>query len=181
MSKSWLILVYKIPPEPSRYRVYLWRNLREVGAVYLQNSVCVLPDSPEHREKFSEFSAKMREYGGEWTLFAASAIDESLDERIVAKFNSERDEEYSEIIEQCSGFLKEIADETKNNNFTYAELEENESNLERLINWLKKVERRDFFNAQMRPHAQREIARCQEALESFATRVYQQTGDLRNV
>lgn len=180
MGKDWLVLVYKLPAEPSRYRVYFWRNLREIGAVYLQNSVCILPDSPEHRDRLGELSAKIQECGGEWVLFSARTTDTALDEKILSKFNCERDAEYEEIIEQCHAFLEEISNETEKQNFSYAELEENESNFERLTRWLGKVEKRDFFDAPMRPQAQREVARCQEALERFAARVYQQVGDFKH-
>ena len=42
---SWLILVYRIPSEPTRLRASVWRRLRSAGAVYLQNSVAALPDT----------------------------------------------------------------------------------------------------------------------------------------
>ncbi len=40
---EWLILIYKIPPEPTRYRASIWRTLTVAGAIYLQNGVAALP------------------------------------------------------------------------------------------------------------------------------------------
>ena len=45
---SWILLVYKVPPEPSKRRIALWRKLKALGAVYLQNGVCLVPKSDEH-------------------------------------------------------------------------------------------------------------------------------------
>ena len=44
---TWLTLVYRVPSEPTRHRAAVWRRLRTMGAVYVQNSVAVLPRSPE--------------------------------------------------------------------------------------------------------------------------------------
>src|ERR687898_153907 len=35
----WVLLVYRIPREPSRHRVAVWRKLRDLGALYLQDGV----------------------------------------------------------------------------------------------------------------------------------------------
>ena len=42
-SLEWLLLTYKIAPEPARLRVSVWRKLKGMGAVYLQGGVCLLP------------------------------------------------------------------------------------------------------------------------------------------
>ena len=40
---NFLALNYKIPANPSRYRVAVWKALRELGAVYLQDGVAAVP------------------------------------------------------------------------------------------------------------------------------------------
>ncbi|WP_422802545.1 Chromate resistance protein ChrB [Sulfitobacter pontiacus] len=44
---TWILLTYKVPPEPAARRVALWRKLKSMGAVYLQNGVCLLPETSE--------------------------------------------------------------------------------------------------------------------------------------
>ena len=34
---------YNLPANPSRYRVATWKKLRELGAVYLQDGVAMVP------------------------------------------------------------------------------------------------------------------------------------------
>ena len=42
----WLVLVIKLPAEPSRHRVAVWRELRKVGALSLGQGVWAVPDLP---------------------------------------------------------------------------------------------------------------------------------------
>jgi DNA-binding transcriptional regulator PaaX len=42
---GWLLLIYRVPPEPTRLRSTVWRRIKSLGAIYLQNSVAALPAS----------------------------------------------------------------------------------------------------------------------------------------
>jgi len=170
---KWLILVYKIPAEPSRHRVAVWRRLKEKGAVYLQNSVCILPDSPSGRSIFHALAEEITAAGGESILLLAEPLETAAHEKVVERFNAERDGEYGELLEQCEAFLEEIRMETARHNFTYGELEENEENLRRLEAWLQKIYSRDFFGTMKAAVAREYLSQCQEALEAFADRVFQ--------
>ena len=170
---EWIILAYKIPPEPSRYRVAIWRSLKQMGSVYIQNSVCILPDLPRHREEFRNLGQRISQYGGEFMLFAAQGADEEEDQKVVSRFNEERDLEYKEVIEGLENFLGEIEMETKAQNFIFAELEENEGNLERLTTWMDKVKKRDFFGSSLGVEAGQKLAKCRDIFERFAATVYE--------
>jgi dsRNA-specific ribonuclease len=39
---NWLLLVYKVPAEPARARAMIWRRLKALGAVYLQDGLAKL-------------------------------------------------------------------------------------------------------------------------------------------
>ena len=41
---QWLVLIYTLPPEPTRKRAFVWRELKKIGAVYLRDGVCLLPE-----------------------------------------------------------------------------------------------------------------------------------------
>ncbi|MBC7347313.1 MAG: hypothetical protein H5U00_07645 [Clostridia bacterium] len=72
---------------------------------------------------------EIKEAGGESLLLEARALNTAEQEKIVERFNAERDEEYREFLEQCAVFLAEISCETERQNFTFGELEENENEL----------------------------------------------------
>ena len=40
---SWVLLVYKIPREPTSSRAVIWRKLKRLGALLLHDAVWVLP------------------------------------------------------------------------------------------------------------------------------------------
>jgi len=169
---EWLVLIYKIPAEPSRYRVAVWRRLKAAGAVYLQNSACTLPDNPANRELFQTLSREIDAAGGESLLLTASPLDQAGQNLIIERFNEDRNGEYAEFLEQGQAFLAEIEKETGRHNFTYAELEENDEALNRLKTWLKKIKERDYFSASGAVAAEQCLALCQEALEDFAALVF---------
>src|SRR6266545_3366096 len=81
---EWLQLVYKVPAEPSRKRTYIWRQLRGLGAVYLQDACCVLPRTPESERRLGAVAAKVREFGGAATLSALGPAEPGWEERLVA-------------------------------------------------------------------------------------------------
>ena len=47
MRQDWLLLIYTVPAEPTRKRAFIWRELKKVGAPYLRDGVCILPERPD--------------------------------------------------------------------------------------------------------------------------------------
>lgn len=89
------------------------------------------------------------------------------DAMIVERFRADRSREYDELTERYGAFLAELSKETRAGKFTFAELEENEQDLEKLTGWLAKIRARDFFPDERLPQAQKLAERCRQALESF--------------
>jgi hypothetical protein len=167
---AWLVLVYRVPSEPTRLRAAVWRRLKALGAVYLANSVAALPASTQSERALRSLRNEIGEMGGSAQLLAAQALAGEAD--VVATFNAARDEEYTEILSRCDDFLGEIERETGAEKFTYAELEENDEDLVKLRGWLEKVRARDVLGAGLSEDVGRALERCQQALEGFAERVY---------
>jgi hypothetical protein len=67
----WLIIAPSAPRESSTLRVYLWRNLRGLGAHYLQPSVCLLPDRPEVVRRLARVAERVRREGGDFRVLHA--------------------------------------------------------------------------------------------------------------
>jgi hypothetical protein len=169
----WLMLIYRVPSEPSRLRTAVWRRLKALGAVYVANSVAVLPESPEAGRALRGLRAEVEEMGGAAHLVRAEPLTGQAG--FTALYNEARDEEYAEVIHRCEGFLAEIAGETAAAHFTYAELEENDEDLAKLRGWLGKVEARDILGAASASRARAAVAQCAEALDGFAGQVYAAT------
>jgi hypothetical protein len=93
---------------------------------------------------------------------------------VLATFQRARADEYEEIVDRCEGFLAEVRKEYDKAHFTYAELEENEVDYKKLADWFARITERDRFGAAGRDAAEAALARCEETLEQYASRVYQE-------
>lgn len=170
--QPWLLLTYKVPMRPAKHRVGIWRKLKALGAIYLQNGVCVLPRTEEHLRRLKVLEREIADTGGEAILLHTASLDRAQQEKVVSRFAIERDEAYAEFISRCDDFEAEIARERAAGKFTYAEVEENEEDLVKLRTWLDKIVRLDFFGAPRRGEAQARLARCAAILDAYAHDVF---------
>ena len=181
VSDSWLMLTYKVPPRPARHRIALWRKIKGLGAVYLQDGVCVLPRTREHARRLKMIENEVATIGGEAVLLETVALDRQQRKKVLARFNADRNEAYQEFIERCDGFEDEIARESAAGKFTYAELEENDEDLKKLRGWLDKIRKLDFHGASLAGQATARLARCAALLDRFARQVFDAQEENRNL
>src|SRR5256714_5042217 len=144
-ARPWLLLTYKVPPEPASKRIALWRRLKGMGAVYLQNGVCLLPKTDDHVRRLKMLENDIAEMGGDAVILETIALDRAQEDKVVARFQADRDDAYREFIDKCDDFETEIAEETAVQHFTYNELEENDVELKKLQGWLEKIKKLDFY------------------------------------
>jgi hypothetical protein len=173
---GWVLLLAQLPASPSSPRVTVWRRARSAGAIGVQNGAWVLPDGPAHVRFFSGLATYVREQGGSAFALRTTSATGIEDDEIVARFRSDRAKEYAELTERAEELLAELAKETDRSNFTFAELEENEQDLDRLSGWLEKITVRDFFPDEHAKDAAALLERCKRALETFTGEVYRAEG-----
>lgn len=168
----WLVLVYRVPSEPTRLRATVWRRLKALGAIYLQNSVAALPAGPQAERALRALRKEIAEsMEGKATLLSSSALVGGAD--LVAEYNAARDDEYEEIIDRCQDFHKGLAKEVEAGHFTYGELEENEEDLDKLRGWYEKVKARDVLGASGKQAVEEALEGCDVAIQEFMARVYE--------
>ena len=169
-NEGWLLLIYRVPPEPTRLRATVWRRIKSMGAIYLQNSVAALPATQATERSLRKLRREILDMQGTAVLLHSTVLAGETDVRNA--FQAARDDEYEEIVDRCQDFLQQVQKEYTANHFTYAELEENEVDLVKLRNWLAKVADRDVFGASGRPAADKALAECEQSLEAYAARVF---------
>jgi DNA-binding transcriptional regulator PaaX len=174
---GWLLLIYRIPSEPTRLRAAVWRRLKGLGAIYLQNSAAALPTGPAAERALRKLRREIVEMGGTAVLMSCGVLVGEAE--VLAAFQAARDDEYEEIIDKCQDFLAQLEKEYRAEHFTYAELEENEEDLVKLRNWLAKITDRDVFGAPKRAATVEALATCEHALEEYAARVYAEEAESR--
>jgi DNA-binding transcriptional regulator PaaX len=98
----WVLLVYKIPREPTASRAAVWRKLKRLGALLLHDAVWVLPATPWTREQFQWLAVEIGELGGEAHLWESHLLLNGQAEALVEQFQSRLDAAYQEILEDLS-------------------------------------------------------------------------------
>ncbi|MCS7203546.1 MAG: chromate resistance protein ChrB [Thermodesulfovibrio sp.] len=171
---KWLFISYTAPSNPSRARVFIWRELKKLGAINYQ-TVWVLPYSKELLEKIQSLREIIEKYGGQVLLLEGKILNRNDEDKILNAFIDARNKEYKELIKKCDDFFKEISLEIERQNFLFAEVEENEEELDKLKAWLKKIEKRDFLNAPLKKEAIEKIRRCTKIFEEFSKIVYRES------
>ena len=174
---TWLLLTYKVPPEPSAKRIAIWRKLKGMGAVYLQNGVCVLPRSDDHIRRLKMVENDIDEAKGESVILQTVALDQAQEAKVVGRFKAERDEAYAEFIDKCDDFEREVAKEISAGHYSYAELEENDVDLKKLQGWLEKIGKLDFYGAARAEEARTRLNGCEAVLDDYAKRVFDAKGE----
>ena len=175
-ARRWLLLVYRIKAESSGRRTYVWRQLRQLGAVYLQQAVAVLPDRAGLRGQLDRLGQRIRSTGGEASMLETTSPTREWEDELVARFNAARDAEYEEILDGVESFEDEIRRETRRKRFRFAELEEGEADWDKLQRWFARLTERDFFGSAGRAGAEAALARGRALLHEFTMEVYRAEG-----
>jgi G3E family GTPase len=162
----WLLVSITTGADAS-LRVHVWRQLRKLGAIYLQNSVCLLPEVDAVPQTVQRLVARVNGSGGKARVLHATFTDAAEQAAIVAEQRADRDTEYGEVLERTPTFLAEIAHETARGRATYAEVEESEADLERFEKWLSSIAARDYFNAGGGQVARDAVQACRDAFTAF--------------
>ncbi|MFE3643646.1 Chromate resistance protein ChrB [Streptomyces sp. NPDC059169] len=165
--QRFLLVTASTAAAPAATRVRAWRKLRSLGALYLQQSVCLLPARDGVRRQVQRLLASVREDGGTARLLTVAVEDDAEYAQLVAEFNTERDAEYAEVVERAPTLLAELEQETARGRATYAEVEESEADLERFDKWLAKIKARDYFDAPGAVAAHEAVEQCRAALAAF--------------
>lgn len=166
-------MTYKVPPEPAAKRMAIWRKLKGMGAVYLQNGVCLLPKAEDHIRRLKMIENDVAEADGDCVLLETVALDPAQKDKVIARFKADRDEAYTEFLDKCDDFDREVSKEIAASHFTFAELEENDVDMKKLQGWLSKIKTLDFYGASRAADADARLSQCTQTLDDYARRVFE--------
>ncbi|TCC47021.1 chromate resistance protein ChrB [Kribbella pittospori] len=168
----WLVVVVRVPAEPSRHRVAVWRELRKSGALSLGQGVWAVPDLPAFAVGVGRTVELVERAEGEATILEATGRSPADAARFQELFNAARQADWVEFLADCGKFEAELAKEIRIEKFTLAELEEEEQSLERLRRWHRDLTARDVFGTPEAAQASRRLKECVAACEDFAEQVF---------
>lgn len=167
---AWRIVTYRLPQEPSRHRVAIWRELRKVGALSLQQATWALPGG----DRFDAALVRARRLvaRAEGTMLVANvAPDDQSTAELEVLFTADREAEWTEFLSECDKYEAELDHEIEIQKFTLAELDEEEQALDRLRRWQRELRARDLFGAPSAHDADQRLKVVTGRLEDFAERV----------
>jgi hypothetical protein len=170
---EWMVLVFRVPAEPSRHRVAVWRELRRTGAVSLGQSAWLAPGAPAFADGIIRAVQLIEAAGGEAVVLDASGRRPADAERLAAVYTAAREAEWVEFLSECGKYLAEINKEIAKAKLTLAELDEEEHSLERLRRWYRELRLRDVLGAPSAAGADRRLKECEAKLEDYTQRVFQ--------
>lgn len=106
---NWLLLVYKVPREPTSSRVYVWRKLKQLGAISMQDAIWVLPANPRTQEHFQWLAAEIMELGGEVSLFQSAMLVASDHDALRQQFEEPVRSVYQDILKSLKRKKPDLA------------------------------------------------------------------------
>jgi hypothetical protein len=164
---TWLVVSASTAGAAASLRVQVWRRLRSLGALYLQQSVCLLPATADVARDVRRLAARVRQGGGTARVLPMAFTDPAAEQAVITELNAARDAEYAEVLERLPELHRELAHEQARGRATYAEVEESEADLHRFQAWLAKIETRDYFHAAGGDAARAAVAGAAAALAAF--------------
>ena len=149
MERKWVLLVYRLPREPSTPRIATWRRLKRLGVVQLIDGLVALPLDARNREQLEWVADDVADAGGQATMWIGH-LASRIDERSII----------TDVAETVAAEYRKVASEA----LAARDLEDvgRRRTLGRLRRELRRIRQRDYF-----PPSEAQQARA--AVESLAS------------
>lgn len=169
---GWLVLLPRVPAEPVRHRMALWRELRRAGAVPLGQATWAVPDVPAAHPLLRRLAELVAAAEGTLLVLDARGHDAPDAERLEQLYAEARAQEWAEFRADCAKYLAELDREEALGKYTLAELEEEEQSLDRLRRWYRDLRTRDLLTSPSAADAGPDLKTCEQRFDNYADHVY---------
>ena len=151
-----MLLVYRLPRDPSTPRSALWRKLRRLGAAQVLDGLAALPLDARNREQLEWLADEVIEAGGEATIWVGELTSAAQERELATRMAEAVAAEYRALIDDATAARAERPGPRRRT-------------LGRLRRELRRIRARDHF-----PPAERELA--QQEVEELAALVEEPVG-----
>lgn len=141
---DWVLLLHRLPREPSAPRIALWRALRRLGALLLGDGLVALPASARNAEHLEWLAAGIEEQGGNASVWRARPTLGTVGARLAAQSRDAIDDEYRALVREASAARSMVDVERRRT-------------LRRLRGELRRIGSRDYHRAQSADAARRAV------------------------
>jgi len=171
---DWVLVNARVPKDPSRHRVAVWRALRKSGAVPISSGMWAAPRLPAFEAGIAGARTLAERGGGTLSVYVVSERSGSDIDSLRELFLAARRDEWSELLAECGKFEVEIRKEIDLQKLTFGELEEEEQSLDRLRRWYADLHGRSVIPLEEEAIAAQQLELCQRALDGYADLVYRE-------
>lgn len=140
-TSEWVLLAYRIPREPSTPRIAVWRKLRRLGAVQIQDGLVGLPSDARTKEHLEWIADDVIAAGGEANIWLARPATKAQERTLVAQMAADVESDYDALAQRAAEALDASPGTQKRT-------------ASRLRRELQRIRQRDYF-----PHGGFERAR----------------------
>ena len=140
--RIWVFLLYRLPSEPSAQRVQVWRRLKRLGAILLENAVWALPGAPVLMEQMQWLAQEIIEAGGSASVWQAQAGLPGQDEALIQRFMAQAEAAYDALL---------------------CDLAQNTTDLQALLRRYRQVWELDYFHVERGEQARRALEQARGA------------------
>lgn len=160
---KWILFIYKIPPKPTKYRAYIWREIKKYGAIYLQDGVFILPDLDDVHLFVGALSEKVHEFGGQEFNFLSSLFSGEKEKELIAQFNQARNDEYMDLQPRIERFFDHFSEEEAWE-FSEQQLKKIKNDFKKLLRDFQAVEARDYFETEYGKKLRLHLNECRKQI-----------------
>ena len=168
---KWIILIIKSVNVSSRDRMFIWRNIKNTGAVSLSHSVYILHDTEDNRATSIDIARIVHERKGEVLQFFADTLNEEQEQKINKLIAEEIAAEIREFSKECEDFIDDVTKRISNKKFKVFELEELSDDIHKLDRWRIKLIQKHSPGTNNIEILNKEIGKCKERLKEFEEKV----------
>jgi len=93
--REWIVVLARLPAEPGRHRMAVWRELRRSGAISLGQAVWAIPNLPAVRPLLERLGQLVGAAGGTLLLLAAKGFADGDVARLEQLYSTVREEEWA--------------------------------------------------------------------------------------
>lgn len=173
---KWILLIIKTINVSSRDRMFIWRNIKNTGAVSLSHSVYLMLDSEDNRATASNIASIVHERKGKVLQFFADAFSKEQEQKLNKLIAEEILTEIKEFSKECEDFIADVTGRILNKKFKIFELEELNEDLHKLDKWRIKLVQKHKLDSDNIEILSNKIRECKENLNQFEEKVLQKGG-----
>ncbi len=163
---NWLLFIYKVPSEPTKYRAYVWREIKKLGALYLQDGVCIVPDTDDVHLFIDDLAEKVVSFGGQEYTFLSTIFSKEKDQEMVELFNQARNAEYKELVPQIHR-LQEYFEEEEAWEYSDEQAKRIRDEFHKAQRQFQAIDARDYFGSEIGSQIRLLLEKCRKKMNQL--------------